>query len=205
MELRIRSYSPQRQQQISKARTSKQIAFGDSLGIIKPEAKHLEEYIFKKIQEAGFNVVKKEETILSKETIQQHYAGLKKAAEAKLKEGKDFLTNIYNQVIEDMQAGPVTTFIVKGDEAETLRFKKFVGATRYNERDPKSLRGIVEKIKVHILKKANKSDEEINKYRDRYTFVHASDTDYFDEAKTIKNYDREIDIHFPGYRAANQK
>lgn len=200
MELKIRSFSPQYQQQFSKAKTSKQIAFGDSLGIIKPEAQHMKSFIFMKIKEAGFNVVTKEDTVLSKEIVKKHYAGLKKSADAKLKEGKDFLTNIYNQVLKDMQ-GHVTTFIVKGDEAETLRFKKFVGATRYSERDPKSLRGMIEEQEVKRLKKFNKSDEEINNYRDRYTFVHASDTDYFDEAKTIKNYDREIDIHFPGYRA----
>lgn len=187
----------------SKAKASQNIAFGDSFGMIKPEAMHLKDFIFQEIKKNGFKIAKEEESVLTPEIVEKHYAGLKSAAQEKLKAGKDFLMKIYNDVFKNMQKGPVNKFIIEGDEAEVARFKKFVGATQYQKRDPQSLRGLVEAKEVERLRTSGASEEEITKFRDEFTFIHASDTDVFDPENTInpiKNYDREIDLHFPGYR-----
>lgn len=178
------------------------IAFGDSLGIIKPEAYHLKNFAFKEIEKAGFKVECRKTTKLSKETIEQHYAGLRKLAQEKLEAGNDFLMKVYNRVVENMQKGNVVTFVVKGDEAETARFKNFVGATLYQKRSPDSLRAMIESKEAARLTKEGKTIDEITKFREEFSFVHASDTDYFEGNSGIKNYDREILIHYPNKKTS---
>lgn len=175
---------------------NRNIAFGDSLGIIKPEAMHLRDFIFQEIKRAGFKVEKAEITVLSDDLVNQHYFQLRNNASELFRSGKNFLMNIWKRVRKDMQVGPVERFIIKGDEAEADRFKQFVGATLSGIRSPKSLRAKIEAKFVENYIKQGKSQKFINDFKNRYTFVHASDIDWFDSAKTIKNYDREIQLHY---------
>jgi len=175
------------------------VSFGDSLGIIKPEVMHLEKDILKLIKDAGFEIVEMPAAKLSKDLVKQHYSQLRQKAASMFMGGNNSLMNIYRRVENNMLKGSSKVFVVKGDEAEVLRFKDFVGATVSSKRDPNSLRAIIEKMEVERLQKSGASQKKIDKFRATFSFVHASDADWFDKAQTIKNYDREIKLHNPEY------
>lgn len=179
---------------------SKDVNFGDSFSMIKPEALHLEDFIFDNIQRANFRVGLMEKVVLPLEIIKNHYEELGYKAKQKLEAGNNFLMRIYNNVIQDMQQGPVIRFIVKGDESEVSRYKAFVGSTKPTGRDPHSLRALIALKQTERLKAQGATDAEIVEYIDRYNGIHASDTDSFYADPSKKNWQREIELHFPGYK-----
>lgn len=179
----------------------KDVTFGDSFSMIKPEAVYLEKLIFDNIKSANFNVDAVQKTLLPLEVIRSHYEELGYKAKQKLEAGNDFLMRIYNNVIEDMQQGPVVRFIVKGDESEVARYRTFVGSTKPAGRDPRSLRAFIALKQAERLKALGATDKEIAEYIDRRNGIHASDTDCFYRDPSIKNWAREIELHFPGYQA----
>ena len=173
-------------------------SFGDSLLIIKPEVFHRSANILEKIKNKGFEIVEVSVRKLTSKEAKAHYKELELNSRKMLQEGNDFLVNVHKKVIKNMLKGNVTTAIIKGDDAVVAEFKNFVGATSYKKRDPKSLRGQIEKEMIQEWTKQGKNVDEIESLRDAYTFTHASDTNLF-PGTNIKNYDYEIANLYPNH------